>query len=369
MAIAALLIFRSGLLDPLGKPVGADFLAFYAGSQLALEGKAQAAYDYPTFHKTQTDIIEATPPPLFWLYPPSFFLVILPLSLFPYIISWLVWLFLTGAGYLAVMRKIFPDSLTLTVAIAFPGTIQNIIQGQNGFLSTIFIGGGLILLPSRPFYAGILLGMMTYKPHLSFLLPVALLASRHWLALGGFMIGAVSLIASSTIVLGADIWIIYIKNILYATQVLQSDVAPLYKAPTTYAFAILLGANVVIARILQATVSVFVLATIIWLWSRSAVPHAEKAAGLAVGIFLFTPSVYDYDLAILAVAIAFTARELMYHGGRFYEKWILVAVWVLPLAFPIVAAASNLQIGPLILALFFGLNLWRAAAALKDRKI
>jgi hypothetical protein len=201
---------------------------------------------------------------------------------------------------------------------------------------------------------------MTYKPHLSILLPIALLANRQWLALAGFIMGSTGLIAGSLIVFGADIWIVYIKNFFHATHVLQSGGAPLYKAPTFYAFFTLLGADVVTARIFQAAFSLSALASIVWLWSRPTEYYAEKSAGLVIAIFLFTPSAYDYDLAILSIPIALMAREIMMNSKFVYEKWVLVSMWALPLIYPIIASVSSVQIGPFMLALFFGLVLFRA---------
>lgn len=358
--LAALLIFRSGLLDPLGRPLGTDFLAYYTGSHLALESKAATAYDYPTFRKAMANIIETDPPPLYWLYPPIYFLFILPLALFPYIIAWWGWIFFTGVGYTAVIKKIYPDNLTLIIAVAFPGTIQNILQGQNGFLSALLIGGGLLLLPSRPLAAGFLFGVMTYKPHLALLLPVALLAARQWVALFGLIAGSVSLIVTSLIVFGLEIWLVYFENLLTAAHLLQEGGARLYKVPTTFALAMLFGANLITARVLQIIVSLGVLVTILWLWSRPTIPFPTKAAGLAISCLLFTPYVYDYDLIILAIPIAILAKEMTFHGNDVYEKGCLVIVWLAPLALPIIAAATNVQLGPIVLVLFLHFVLRRA---------
>jgi len=66
----------------------------------------------------------------------------------------------------------------LSLALAFPGTFQNFIQGQNGFLSAALLGGGLVILERFPLTGGMLLGALSYKPHLAALIPVALLAGR-----------------------------------------------------------------------------------------------------------------------------------------------------------------------------------------------
>src|SRR4029077_284984 len=69
-------------------------------------------------------------------------------------------------------------SLILAPAVAF-----NIGSGQNAFLTSALLIGGFILLPSRPGAGGVLLGVLTYKPQLWLLAPVALVAAREWRAL------------------------------------------------------------------------------------------------------------------------------------------------------------------------------------------
>src|SRR5947209_4071280 len=57
-----------------------------------------------------------------------------------------------------------------------PATGITLISGQTGFLSGALMVGGLRLLPTRPALAGVLFGLLTYKPQLGVLVPVALVA-------------------------------------------------------------------------------------------------------------------------------------------------------------------------------------------------
>jgi hypothetical protein len=50
--------------------------------------------------------------------------------------------------------------------LAFPAVFINAAHGQNGFLSAALIGVGLLVMDRRLLLAGLLLGAMTYKPHL-----------------------------------------------------------------------------------------------------------------------------------------------------------------------------------------------------------
>ncbi len=61
----------------------------------------------------------------------------------------------------------------------------NAVGGQNSTWTAALSGSGLSLLERRPLLAGGLLGLLIYKPQLGLLIPVALLAGRHWRASEG----------------------------------------------------------------------------------------------------------------------------------------------------------------------------------------
>jgi len=89
--------------------------------------------------------------------------------------------------YLIVVQRILAvrGKAWVIPALAFPATIWTIGYGQNAFLTAALLGAGTLLLDGRPAVAGVLLGMLCYKPHFALLVPVALLAGRRWLAIRG----------------------------------------------------------------------------------------------------------------------------------------------------------------------------------------
>ena len=94
-----------------------------------------------------------------------------------------------------------------------PALFINAVGGQNGAMTAALLGGGLMLVDRRPIIAGILFGMMIYKPHLAVMLPFALLAGRRWLV--AFVTGATAalLVVISVAVYGVDAWLHYQHNI------------------------------------------------------------------------------------------------------------------------------------------------------------
>ena len=86
-----------------------------------------------------------------------------------------------------------------------------------------------------------------------------------------------------------------------------------------------------------------------------------KAAALAVASLLATPYVLDYDLVVLAIAIAFFARHGFNHGFRDYEISVLAAAWVVPLLTRGIAGATGVPLGLIVMLALYGLVLRRAA--------
>ena len=90
----------------------------------------------------------------------------------------------------------------------------------------------------------------------------------------------------------------------------------------------------------------------IWLW-RSAAPFALKAAALLIGTLLVTPYSLDYDLMLLAPAIALLAADGLTRGFMPWEKTLLAALWIMPLLARAVAANALIPLAvPLMLAAF-----------------
>ena len=56
----------------------------------------------------------------------------------------------------------------------------NIGHGQNGFLTAALLGGALVVLDRRPLVAGILLGLLAYKPQYGVCSRIVLAVSGRW---------------------------------------------------------------------------------------------------------------------------------------------------------------------------------------------
>jgi len=103
------------------------------------------------------------------------------------------------------------------------------------------------------------------------------------------------------------------------------------------------GGNLATAYAAQGALALLLAASLAWLWHSDAA-FELKAAALAAGSLLATPYVLDYDLVVLAVAIAFLARHGLRCGFRDFEISLLAAAWLVPLLSRAIAGATGYRL-------------------------
>jgi hypothetical protein len=342
--------------DLWGRPLGADFSHYWLASSMVLAGDPAGVYNYQKFMAAELAFFKVNflmP----WLYPPTFLLIISPLALLPYLPSLAVWLGLTLAGYLVILRRIAPHHSTILLSLAFPGTFENFFHGQNGFLSATLLGGGLLLLENYPVAGGALLGLASYKPQLMPLIPIALIAGRRWRALSAMLISALMLSLLSLLVLGPEVWVGFWKNLSLPMQLLSDGRLPVNKMVTMFAAALIAGGGLTLAYICQAGLMVGVAAAVFWVW-RQETSLTWRGSALVLGILLFTPYAFPYDLAILALPLAWLGWEGFTRGCTPGEQVLLLLGWLLPFMAPVLGMVK-VQPAPLILLGLFVLVLRR----------
>jgi hypothetical protein len=349
------------LVVPEGLPVGGDFSHYWMAATLAWGGDPTGAYNPATLQGALASFF-GLPVKCVFSYPPTFLLFLLPLILLPYLASLAVWQLTGLTGYLLVLSRIAPHPLALWLSLTFPGVYLNFSFGQNGLLSTALLGGGLVLLDRFPLTAGLLLGLLTYKPHLAVLVPVALLAGGRWRALLSMVATAAGLALASALVLGYEVWAAAWRTLSYSLQVMETGRSVsgmvLERMTTVFAGALLLGANPGLAWVLQGMVMLGGGALVAWIWFRGTSP-ALGATVLVLGILLFMPYSFVYDLALLALPLAWLGWEGHTKGWLPGEKFLLIIGWGSPFFLTDLTKSLGVQFAPLILATLLALALRR----------
>jgi hypothetical protein len=350
IAFAGWIAASDGLIDRNGKPIGTDFSNVYAAGQLTWQGRASDAYRPALQHEAEKAVFGGREVPFFgWHYPPFFFAIATIVAAFPYALGLAIWVVASLAAYLATIRAILPRPETLLLAAAFPGVFVNIGHGQNGFLTAALFGGALHLIDRRPWISGVLIGLLAYKPQFGVLIPVALLAGGQWRSVGAAIATIAALVAISFATLGSGVWHAFADSMNFTqTVVLEQGGTGWEKIQSAFSAARMWGASVHAAYTVQGALLIALAATLAWLWHSDAA-FELKAAGLATASLLATPYVLDYDLVVLAVAIAFFARHGLVEGFRSFEISLLAAAWIVPLLSRAIAGVTGIPLGLMVL--------------------
>ena len=363
VAIAGWIAVSDGLIDRNGKPLGTDFSNVYAAGRLTWQGHPAEAYDPPLQHAAEKAVFAGREVPFYgWHYPPFFLAIAFLVAAVPYAWGLSIWLATSFTAYLMTMRAILPRSETLLIAAAFPAVFVNIGHGQNGFLTTALLGGALHLLDRRPWLAGVLIGLLAYKPQFGALIPIALLAGARWRTIGAAIVTVASLIALSLVTLGGGVWHAFADSMAFTqTVVLEQGNTGWEKIQSIFSAVRMWGGSVQLAYAFQIALAAALAATLARLWHSDAA-FELKAAALSVASLLATPYVLDYDLVVLGIAIAYLARLGLAHGFRAYEISVLAAAWIAPLLSRGIAQVAAIPLGLLVLLSLYTLILRRAAA-------
>ncbi len=369
IAIIGWIALSDGLIDRNGKPIGADFSSFYAAGSLVLEGRGSDVYSMAAHYAREQQAFGAATPYYGWLYPPIFLFVAMPLAMLPYPLALAVWQGTTFALYLAVIAAILrnsrQDSATiaqawLPAATAFPAVFVNLGHGQNGFLTAGLLGAALLVLPQRPLLSGILFGLLAYKPQFAMVIPFALLAAGQWRTILAAGATVIALIGAACLAFGPDVWWSFAASTETSRRLLleQGDVG-FEKLQSVFAAVRMWGGGISLAYAVQAAASLTAVGSVAWLW-RSSADRNLKAAALIVATLLGSPHVLDYDLTIVAPAMAFIIASSSMSGFRDYDVSLLAAAWTAPLFARAVAGATGLPLGLFAVAMLYVLVMRRA---------
>ncbi|MBF0373361.1 MAG: DUF2029 domain-containing protein, partial [Alphaproteobacteria bacterium] len=236
-----------------GNPAVTDFNTFYAAPLLIARDGAAALYDNARLHPVEKRAVDLahggrlsgaqldTVPVFGWYYPPSFALFLIWLPLLPYMPAYVAWGAVTAIPYLAAMRAAARDPLGPLLGLAYPAAMINGLFGQNGFLSAGLMGLGLVLLERRPVAAGLCIGLLSFKPQLGPLIPLALAAGGHWRAFAAAGATVAAMVLASAGLFGADAWQAFLWGSRRAATLMETK-TPWGLMPTTFAAIRLTGA-------------------------------------------------------------------------------------------------------------------------------
>lgn len=342
LAYESLTYFKSGVF-------GGDFWSFWATARLSLAGNAAGAYNPAILTEALASIAQINEGVFAsaLYYPPTWFFIITPFGLLPYIVAHWVFFFVT-LGLLGYAVWLWTrDWRMILITFAYFEVYYNLLAGQNALLTAALFGFALYAIAhKRHWIAGGMLGLLTLKPQLGILIPFALLAGREWKTIGTTTAVFIALVILSSVIFGSLIWIYGLGGMLQASTVLGVQTKLLAVNPSLYAFVrlthldvwaqhALFGGAVTVAgaaMLLHFMLALPVAAAVIYLW-RTTTNARLRTAGLACGAMLFSPFLYTYDMVWVIWPILLLGMEAARTRWSLAEKVILPLAFAWPLAF------------------------------------
>ncbi|MFL5279711.1 MAG: glycosyltransferase family 87 protein [Rhodopila sp.] len=351
-----------------------DFMVFYTAARSCIEGNLPLIFDGEAFTariNEQFGAWFATPLNLHpWVYPPLFLLMVLPLGLFPFIVSYSVWMVVTFLALNGALRCHVPPGYRRVVCAAgvllSPAAAFTVGVGQNAFLTTALLVGGFGLIRRSAVLAGVLLGVLACKPQLWLLVPVALLAAREWRVLTSALATATLLALTSAVVFGPDPWREWLTLMLWPNPAFEHWVQfGRLNGQSIYTEAILLGLPEHFASLCQVMAIVACAGLVLWCHRPSGLPRDLQLAILLIATTLAAPHVSNYDAVMVAVAVLLFLCRALKDGFRFGDSILIIVVWCIEVLDPPRVIPPGL-ITPLVYCLFLAALIARGGSIQTD---
>lgn len=364
----AMVASATAMIDIFGKPLGYDFITFWGASHLTLAGDAVGVFNFHHILGAEQLAVPANTQVFLWHYPPIYQMIVTPLALLPYGLSWFVFVGLSLCLYIVMLRPLFDERLAIGadaiyLALAFPGAFICVFHGQNSLYSVaIFVGGLLLLERGRPYLAGLVFGLLIYKPQFGVLLPLAFLAAGQWRVFVATGASALVITGLATLLLGPDLWLAFFANAPIVREVMEQGLLRWAKMPSAFIFLRDLGVAQGIAYGAQVLTALGAAGAVCLVWWRRGATRLAWAVLIAATL-LVSPYIFDYEFAILAPVLVIVGSDMAAHGASLREKTLLIGLYVTPLVVAPFAQATHLQIGFPLLVLALGLAVRRALAS------
>lgn len=310
-------------------PAPGDFAVFWVAARLALGGAPGTVFDTQAFIAALGQVIDMSDAYLFWLYAPAYHLLVMPLGLLPLRTAYAVFLLVSLAAFAAAMRPVVrPFDRGLLLALVSPPVALVVMFGQNALLSAAAMIGALeTMRRGRPALAGLCLALLTLKPQLGVLIPIALIADRRWAVILWTVALSVVIHVGAAFAFGWSYVEAMLESPLLDTGACGPTDRCIASLVTPVATLRSLGVGYDAALMAQLAASILVAGAVGVVWYRCA-SFDLKAAVLLFGTLLATPYAWPYEMVIPFAGVAYALRAGL--GRRPVEAVAFVWIWITP---------------------------------------
>ena len=325
-----------------------DFASFYAAGKLAAAGTPELAYDQIAHLAAERQATYPNIDYLYFYYPPVFMLICVLLAQLSYLPAFYLFQVTTMVPYLLVGRATLGQKgwAGWLLLLTPPAVYWTFGLGQNAFLTAALFGAGLLLIDRRPVLAGILLGLICYKPHFGLLIPVALAAGGHWRAFAGATASVLAVVALSMGVFGWETWHAYVMLAIGAQGSYEDGAIELAAFVTPFGGARLMGIPVAWSYAIQGAATLAAAVAVGYVWRRK-LSLPIRAATLASATLIAIQVALLYDMMLSAIAIFWLIRAARENGYMPWEKIVLALVLITPMVSRPLGLMTGIPAGPL----------------------
>ena len=205
--------------------LGRDFLNLWMYGRALLDVDPARFYDVAIYNAELAKLLGPGYPGQNWPNPPTALVVMAPFGLLAYFPALIAWFAIGLLSFYLAGRREISDLRILAVVLVSPAALLCVISGQSSLLTTAALLAIFALLDKRPVVAGILIGLLTVKPQLGVLFPIALIASGRWRVFGWAAVTTLALLAISVALGGQVGWHDYIVKAMPLQREVLGDAA------------------------------------------------------------------------------------------------------------------------------------------------
>lgn len=362
------LVTGSGARTASGR-LGGDYPAFYVGGDLIASADRHDLYDPAVQARAQAGLFpDDEEGVLAFAYPPHVALAYAPLAALPYRVSYALHTALMLAclvSALTLARPLIPllqrhfETATIA-AIAFYPMFRAITAGQNTALSLLLlVASWRFVHEGRDLSAGVMLGLLLFKPQLAAPLIGLHLLARRDRVIAGVLVTALTTWAISAALLGVNWFSGWWKQ---ATAFAEKDA----DANGPNAVSILgiaervFGGGTTAAKLAAAAPILAVTVITVAIWHRQPARALKwpVAAALATAL-LVSPHAMFYDAGLLVIPLA-----VLIGSGRRNAAFAAGALWVVAFTDPLKSVLGFTPLFAVVAATFAAVVLARTKEAL-----
>ena len=339
-------------------PFGSDFLQEWVGAKtFAMDSQARL-YDPNHFKTMQHDGelvgFEWTEEKYFpMVYPPFYYQLLQPFSWLSYPNAAKVWGLLGALAFSLtgfMLYRFYPPcranfTACIVLALFFVPVLTCLNMNQKStWLLLILTGTFLLLYNERPLFAGVVFGLLVFKPHLGIVICLVMLLKRQWKFVFGAALVAISFVAFSWIG-NQQLCLDYVHVVLGMGDYVQTggyDLADSHSlwGATQLTFSQAFSQSLAtvspeVVKVLTISLSLVVIGLLVWS-TRGEVEFASSRfarqfSAMVIATALLSPHFYSYDLTILLLPMLLALVSL---GHDFKQnKFELALVVVMALLF------------------------------------